>query len=171
MARRFAFLVALFVAIPAHAQQVTLEGLLSAPFPSEIVAAPSGGYVAWVQNARGSRNVWVAGAPAFAARQLTSYSGDDGQDITTLTWTPDGKSVLYVRGGGANRQGEIPNPALTPEAGEQAIWAMDVAGDAPGQPRKLAIGSNPEASPTGQVAYISKGQIWSIDLAGTQKPA
>lgn len=52
----------------------------------------------WVQNARGSRNVWLASAPDFHARQLTSYTGDDGQDITTLVWSPDGTWVLYVRG-------------------------------------------------------------------------
>ena len=108
-------------------QTVTLETLLAAPFPSEIVAAPAGGHVAWVENAKGSRNVWVASAPDFAPRQLTSYAGDDGQDITGLTWTRDGRTMLYVRGGGANRQGEIPNPAITPQPAEQAIWAVDAS--------------------------------------------
>jgi dipeptidyl aminopeptidase/acylaminoacyl peptidase len=163
-------LIALVVVLPrvALAQHVTLEGLLAAPFPSEIVAAPAGGHVAWVQNARGSRNVWVASAPDFNARQLTSYTGDDGQDITTLTWSRDGKTVLYVRGGGPNRQNEIPNPALTAEAAEQAIWAVDVA---EAKPRKLAAGSSPAVSTSGQVAYLSRGQVWSIDLAASQKPA
>src|SRR5688500_17329503 len=84
-------------------QAVTLDALLSAPFPSEIVAAPTGGHVAWVLNDKGSRNVWVAAAPAFVPRQLTSYAGDDGQDIAGLTWSRDGRTVVYVRGGGANR--------------------------------------------------------------------
>ena len=151
----------------ASAQQVTLEALLSAPFPSEIVAAPSGGHVAWVQNTRGSRNVWVASAPDFASRQLTAYSGDDGQDITSLTWTSDGKTVLYVRGGGPNRAGEFPNPAIAPTPAEQAIWAVDVGGT----PRKLATGSSPAVSRTGQVVYLVRGQVWSTNVAGTQKPA
>src|SRR5262245_54981558 len=107
----------------AQQQSVTLETLLAWPFPSEIVAAPAGGHVAWVQNTKGSRNVWIASAPQFEPRQLTSFTGDDGQDITTLTWTPDASAVLFVRGGGPNGQGEIPNPALSPEAAEQAIWA------------------------------------------------
>ena len=149
-------------------QQVTLDGLLSAPFPSAIAAAPTGGHVAWVQNARGSRNVWVASAPDFKARQLTTYAGDDGQDIATLTWSRDGKTVVYVRGGGPNRQNEIPNPAWAPEAAEQAIWAVDVAG---GTARKLATGSAPEVSPAGQVVYVSRGQVWSTTVAGTEKPA
>ncbi len=168
-----AALVAITVAIvlaPLAAQQpaVTLEGLLAWPFPSEIAAAPAGSHVAWVQNAKGSRNVWVASPPEYAPRKLTAYAGDDGQDITSLTWTRDGAVLLYVRGGGANRQGEIPNPALTPEAAEQAIWAVDVASPSP---RKLAAGSSPALSSTGQVVYLSRGQVWTTNVAGTAKPA
>jgi len=165
MYRRIALFVLLFVPGVALAQQVTLEGLLSAPFPSEIAAAPAGGHVAWIQNARGSRNVWVASAPDFKARQVTTFASDDGQDITTLTWAPDGKTVLFVRGGGPNRQNEIPNPALLAEAPDQAIWAVDVAG---GNPRKLATGSAPAISSSGQVVYVSKGQLWTTDLAGAK---
>ncbi|MGH9175330.1 MAG: TolB family protein, partial [Vicinamibacterales bacterium] len=132
---------------------VTLEALLSAPFSSEMVAAPAGGRVAWVQNAKGSRNVWTASAPDFSARQLTLHAGDDGQDITSLTWAQDGRTVLYVRGGGPNRQGEIPNPALSIEGTEQAIWAVEVSGTTVS--RKLATGSSPAVSPTGEVVYLA----------------
>ncbi len=113
--------------------------------------------------------MWAAAAPDFAPRQVTSYSGDDGQDITTLAWSPDGRVVLYVRGGGANRQGEIPNPALQPEAAEQAIWAADAVGTAPA--RRLAQGSSPAVSSAGDVAYLSRGQVWSVGLAGEGKPS
>jgi dipeptidyl aminopeptidase/acylaminoacyl peptidase len=151
-------------------QTVTLAALLAAPFPSEIVAAPQGGRVAWVENARGARNVWLANAPYAARRRLTSYSGDDGQDITSLTWAPDGQTLLYVRGGGANRQGEIPNPALTPEPAEQAIWAVDAAVDG-ATPRRLAHGSAPAIAPSGDVAYLVRGQVWGTQVGGTGKPA
>ena len=150
-------------------QAVTLESLLAPPFPSEIVAAPVGGRVAWVENTKGSRNVWVAAAPDFSPRQTTSYSGDDGQDITTLTWSPDGRVLLYVRGGGANRQGEIPNPALQPEPAEQAIWAADAVGTTPA--RRLAQGSSAVVSSAGEVAYLARGQVWSVALGGDGKPS
>jgi dipeptidyl aminopeptidase/acylaminoacyl peptidase len=158
----------LITAGSAQQREVTLEALLSWPFPSAIVAAPAGGHVAWVQNAKGSRNVWVASAPEFTPRQLTAYTGDDGQDITTPTWTSDGRAILYVRGGGANRQGEVPNPALSATAAEQAIWAVDVRSPAP---RKLATGSSPSVSSTGQVVYVARGQVWTTNVAGTGKPA
>lgn len=168
---RLAILVAFLCAVAALDAQrpaVTLESLLAWPFPSEIAAASAGGHVAWIENAVGSRNVWVASAPEFTPRQLTTFTGDDGQDITGLTWTPDGRTVLFVRGGGPNRQGEIPNPALTPQPAEQAIWAVNVDG---GEPRKLATGSSPAPSPTGQLVYLSRGQVWSTNVAGTEKPA
>jgi hypothetical protein len=41
----------------------TLEQVLSAPFPAELTVSPGGG-VAWVANARGVRNIWVAEPPA-----------------------------------------------------------------------------------------------------------
>jgi hypothetical protein len=64
---------------PAVAQQqavspVTLEQILSSPFPRSLSSAPSGGAVARVFNDRGVRNIWIATAPSFAARRLTSYS-------------------------------------------------------------------------------------------------
>jgi len=173
MTKRLATLTAaaaVLTLLPVAARQtVTLEALLAAPFPSEIAAAPAGGRVAWVQNAKGARNVWVAAQPDFAAKPLTTYAGDDGQDITTLTWSPDGRTVLYVRGGGANRQGEIPNPALAPDAAEQAIWAVDAT--AASAPRKLAQGSSPAVAPNGDVAYLSRGQVWSTTTDGGGKPA
>jgi dipeptidyl aminopeptidase/acylaminoacyl peptidase len=157
------------VVVVNHAQPaVTLEALLAAPFPSEIAAAPVGGRVAWVQNAKGSRNVWIAASPDFAGKQLTTFVGDDGQDITSLTWSPDGKALLFVRGGGPNRQGEIPNPALTPDAAEQAIWALDIAS---GAARKLMTGSSPAISVNGDVAYLTRGQVWSTTLDPAAKPA
>ena len=54
------------------AQAPTVEGLLSAPFPTELVAAPSGKAVAWVFDSAGSRNVWVAEAPAWTAPAATA---------------------------------------------------------------------------------------------------
>ncbi|MGH9933137.1 MAG: hypothetical protein ACREA9_28465, partial [Pyrinomonadaceae bacterium] len=45
--------------------QFTLEQVMSAPFPSDLVAAPVGGSVAWVQIAKGSRNIWVASPPDY----------------------------------------------------------------------------------------------------------
>jgi dipeptidyl aminopeptidase/acylaminoacyl peptidase len=160
------------VAAPTAQQTLTLDALLATPFPSEIVAAPGGSHVVWVSNARGVRNIWVASSPGYSPRQLTSYAGDEGQDLTALTWAPDARTLLYVRGGGANRAGEIPNPSLSTQGAEQAIYAIDLrSGMARPAPRKLANGNSPAISRSGQVVYLSRGQIWATNVAGTTKAA
>lgn len=149
---------------PAPAQQVTIEALLSAPFPSELVAAPSGGRVAWVMNDEGIRNIWVADAPDYRGRAITSYTRDDGQEITGLAFTPDGATLLFVRGAAANRQGENPNPSSDPAGAEQAVWRVAVAG---GAPVRIGVGGNVAISPGGERAVFTRGgQLWSASPAG-----
>src|ERR671939_437220 len=122
-------LVLQILAAPSAAQQraFTLEQVLSPPFPSELVAAPTGGLVAWVFNSAGARNVWVAAPPDYKARQVTSYTLDDGQEIIELAWTPDARAIVYVRGGEPNDKGEYPNPTLEPRGVEEAVWMAGVA--------------------------------------------
>src|SRR5581483_9545220 len=155
------FLVFCPLAIPAPVPRFSLEQVMSAPFPSDLTAATAGGAVAWVLNEQGSRNVWVAAAPDYAGRRLTNYHADDGQEIDQITWTPDGRSVLFVRGGDFENHGENPNPASLPQGVEQAIWIAPVTG---GNPRKIAEGSDPAVSPAGLVAFLRKGEIWSVSL-------
>src|SRR5258707_3248248 len=83
---------------PASAQNFTLQQVMSGTFNSELQASPKGSRVVWMANQEGKRNVWVAdlGSSNFAARQLTAYTADDGQDIGDITWTPDGQAVLYT---------------------------------------------------------------------------
>lgn len=147
---------------------LTLEQLLSAPFPSGMTAAPSGGHIAWVQNEKGLRNVYTASPPEYTAKAVTRYAADDGQEITSLTWTPDGAQILYVRGGDANRNGEIPNPVSDPKGVEQDIWSVPLAG---GDPKRIAEGHSPAVNPKGNsTAYLWKGQVWLATLDGSEKP-
>src|SRR5580700_982691 len=95
----FAVLFACSLAFPASPARFTLEQVMSAPFPSDLTAASKRGAVAWVLNEHGARNVWIADAPTYSGHRLTNYRDDDGQEIAELTWTPDGRSLLFVRGG------------------------------------------------------------------------
>jgi dipeptidyl aminopeptidase/acylaminoacyl peptidase len=107
-------------------------------------------------------NIMVAEPSAYAARQITRYTQDDGQDIVELHWMPDGREILYVRGEAANRAREFPNPALDARGGEQAIWiaALDAPSSSKGGPRKLAEGNSVAVSPRGsRFAYISNGRL------------
>ncbi len=157
--------VLLTLALDAAAQErFTLEQVLGAPFPSSLASSPNGSGIAWVFNAQGVRNIWVAVGPDFEARQLTTYSDDDGQAISGLQWTPDGRTIVYVRGGAPNRRGELPNPWSLPEGVSRDIWAIDADG---GEPRRLTAGASPAVAPTGEgLAFLRSGGIWWIPLEG-----
>jgi dipeptidyl aminopeptidase/acylaminoacyl peptidase len=148
----------------AAAKALTVDAVLSSPFPSEISAAPKGGAIAWVVNKRGARNVWVAEQGAYQGRQLTKYEADDGQELGQLAWSSDGRTLVYVRGGSPNRAGENPNPTSSLAATEQALWRVALSG---GEPVRIAAGSSPVASPTKDVvAFTQRGQIALAPLGG-----
>jgi dipeptidyl aminopeptidase/acylaminoacyl peptidase len=160
---------AVALASVADAATFTLDQVLSAPFPSELVGAPGGGKVAWLLNERGARNVWVASAPDYKGTRLTSYAADDGQDIGQLHWTPDGRAVMYVRGGDLEFLGRPdPNPTGNPTGTDQAIWLA-----APGEAlRKIGNGHSPAISPKGDgVAYLNGAQVWWAPLRGASGTA
>ncbi len=151
----------------------TLEQILSAPFPSAPVASPAGGKIAWVYNARGARNVWVAEPPAYRGRAITTYTGDDGQEISELSWSADGRQLVYVRGEGANGAGEYPNPTSDPKGVQQQVWVVALEGSAADRaPRLIGEGHSPAVSPKGdRVAFVRKGQVWSALLDASEKAA
>ncbi len=154
----------------AQAAPFTIEQALSAPFSSELHAAPAGKRLAWVANLDGKRNIWVA-EPAtsggFTSRQVTHYSDDDGQELSGLAWTPDASAIVYSRGGPV--QGEthpVPNPSWFAHGAQQQVWIVNIAGPEPNPaPRLLGEGHGPAVSPDGKtVAYVNKGQVWAVRL-------
>jgi dipeptidyl aminopeptidase/acylaminoacyl peptidase len=123
----------------------SIEQVLGAPFPSQLAAARQGERVAWVMDRHGERNVWVADGPDWVPRQVTGYLGDDGQPLASLRLTPDGQTVLYVRGTEVNEAGESANPASRAQAPKQQVWAVAVppaaaSGEAAGGPPAAASG-------------------------------
>ena len=161
----FVALAGLLTASPLGAQGFSLEQVTSAPFSSELRAAPKGERFVWISNQRGRRNLWVAeaGAAGYGARALTHYEKDDGVDLGDVTWTPDGESVIYVRGGDFEFPGKpSPNPGLLPGGVTQEIWLVGLRG---GEPRRLAEGRSPAVSPDGtRVVFLSKGEVFALSL-------
>ncbi|HEX8147017.1 MAG TPA: prolyl oligopeptidase family serine peptidase [Pyrinomonadaceae bacterium] len=147
-------------ALPCAAQApgFTLEQVLSSPFPADLVAARRGQRVAWAFDAEGRRNVWVAEGPQFHARPLTRYDKDDGQNVGELAFSADGNWVVFVRGIGPNRAGELANPTSDPEGGKEQVLAANWT---TGQVRVLGEGEAPVPSPAGQqVVFENAGQLW-----------
>jgi dipeptidyl aminopeptidase/acylaminoacyl peptidase len=167
--RILATLAFFHLASAAASQTVTIENILSSPFPSNLTAAPSHGKIAWTQDAEGRKSLWVAVAPEYAARAIVSYPDDDGQELSGVEFGPGANHVVYVRGGEPNRQGEIPNPLSLPGGVEQAIWI--VRADGSEKERKLAEGHGPAISPDGKaVAFLKDDTIWIVPAVDEGEP-
>jgi dipeptidyl aminopeptidase/acylaminoacyl peptidase len=148
----------------ARAQSFTLEQVMRAPFPTEPTVSKQGDRVAWVFDAEGRRNIWLADAPNWRARQLTRYTADDGQEITSLAFAPSGMQLAYVRGGGKNQAGEIPNPTSDPAGAKQEVWVVDTR---TGASVRLGEGDTPIFSPVGDaVIYSRDDHLWSAPAIG-----
>jgi dipeptidyl aminopeptidase/acylaminoacyl peptidase len=146
----------------------SLRQALGYAYPSDLTAAERGGAIAWVIDERGARNVWAARAPAFAPRQLTRNLSDDGQEITQLTFSPDGSRLVWVRGGDHDAnwpaKGNLaPDPNAAADEPKVAIWTAEAAG---GTPVKVAEGDAPAISSRGELAYIKDKQVWTAPLNG-----
>src|SRR5436190_20180578 len=148
----------------------TIEQITSYPYPSELTAGPTGSRLAWVFDERGVRNIYAAEGPDFQPRKLTSYASDDGQELTNLSISADGKWVVYVLGGDhdanwAAEGGLAPDPTSSPVQPHVEIWAVPFAG---GTPKLLAQGDAPVISPkSDRVAYESNGQVFILPIDGS----
>ncbi len=146
----------------------TIARIKSYAFPNELVAAPSGSRIAWALNEQGLRNIWVAEGPDFKARRLTNYTSDDGQELTSLSISSDGKYVVSVRGGdhGSNFDSSVPvNPTENPAGFKVQVWSVPFAG---GESKALSEGDDPVISPKGdRVAFTRNREIWVAPLDGS----
>ena len=153
---------------------------MSSPFPNELVAATHGSRVAWVFNAKGVRNVWVADGPDFVhtARPVTHYRADDGQPIASLRLTPDGKTVIYALGSELNDAQESANPESWTKGAKQQVFALEVdAKDKAATPRLLGDMGCPEEecediqiSPDSKwVVWSAKKKLWLASIDGEQQ--
>jgi len=160
--------VLLIVMPRANAQKpFTLEQVMSAPFPANLTSAKQNNRVAWTMNQAGRRNIWAAEGPGFTARQITKYNQDDGQELSGLGFSADSNTIVYVRGGGKNTAGQVPNALSNPAGTEQAVWTVAWSG---GEPKRIDAGHSPDISSRGMIAYAKDGQIWIAPLDGAEKP-
>jgi dipeptidyl-peptidase-4 len=156
--------------IVAHSSLVaqarpTMEQFFSPASPLEIISAKKADRVAWMTYDRGMRNVYTAAAPGFRPVRLTSFTRDDGVDLSDVTVSDDGSVIVFVRGSAPNRAGWVANPSHDPDGGERAIWAVRSSG---GEPWKLAVGGAPELSPDGRfVLYVKDDQIYRARVSRT----
>ncbi len=152
-----------------RAARFTLDQVMSYPYATALTAAATGSRIAWTLNAQGVRNIFVAEGPSFEPRQLTPYSADDGQELTSVALSPDGSRVVYVRGGehGSNWDRTVPvNPGSLPVMPGMQLWSVAFSG---GAPTMLADGGDePTISPRGdRVAFTRGGSAWIVPIDGS----
>ena len=148
-----------------HPGAFTLNDVMQAPYPYDMVPAPTGSAVAWVFDAKGCRNIWVADPSHGAkARQITPYTDCDGFNTRDLAWSRDTKSIAFTRG--QNLWDETPaNVNSSPEGSmPKEVWMVATAG---GVPHRVGAGDSPSFSPDGsRLLFIDKKTILTVAASG-----
>jgi dipeptidyl aminopeptidase/acylaminoacyl peptidase len=160
--------ILVFITTISFSQSFTIDAIKTYPFPTELVASATGSRIAWAADEKGLRNVYVAEGPDFKPRKITNYGSDDGQEITSLSISNDGKWVVFVRGGdhGSNWDDGLPvNPSFTAEQFKVQIISVPFAG---GEAKTLSEGDEPSLSPNSDiVVFVKGGQVQSVPIDGS----
>lgn len=167
------FLSSLLIGLSFHftfsQKDLSLESLMATPFPSQLVSSPDGAMLAWVYNEKGVRNIWISSKPGDAGRKLSNYSEDNGETLYGLQFSADNKFILYVKGDGPNRLGEIPNPSSQPDGAKREIWQISTKD---GKSQKITEGHSPSLSPDSHhLAFLQGGKLWLKNMNNPIAPA
>lgn len=165
--RLFLCALTLTTAVPVPASPVRRDALaeaLALPVAGNLVGARSTERFAWIENAAGVRNIYVA-APGRAARRVTFYVDDDGVELSHLELSDDGTRLAYVRGGDVEHPDDPPpNTGSFAEVPRQQIYLASLDG---GSPVPLDEGHSPSFAPAGdRLAYAKKGEVWLWEGSG-----
>jgi len=139
-------------------------------FPSELTSSATGKKIAWAMNEQGKRNVYFAEGPTFEPKKLTSFNEDDGQEISSLQFSPDGNWLVFVRGGdhGGGNASSTVNALNLPELPQVEIWKIHLETN---QTEVVAEADNPTMGPSNKLLFLKSGQVWSVDLGNSEKPS
>jgi dipeptidyl aminopeptidase/acylaminoacyl peptidase len=152
-----------------------LRQVLSFPLPMQLVAGVDGSSIAYILNERGIRSIWYARAPEYVPRELWHAAGDDGQELTNLIVSKDGKYVVYVRGGAHDAnwtQHPWPDPDSSPKEQTESVMSLSTSGNA--TPVVLGEGDAPAISPDStRVAFVHDpdSATWWAPIDGSKPSA
>ena len=149
----------------------TLQQALSFPMPAALVSGPGGNDIAYILNESGVRSVWYARAPLYRPQMLWTSGKDDGQELTSLQISADGKYVVYVRGGAHDAnwvERPWPDPDSSPSEPKLQVMAVSTQG---GAPKALGDGDYPAIAPgSTRVAFLHDpdNAVWSAPIDGAK---
>jgi dipeptidyl aminopeptidase/acylaminoacyl peptidase len=161
------FLLAYFCIVGfCFAQSYSLSDFLKTPYISNLAANPVNGDVCFVVNRLGIRNVYKSAHPYTNTQQLTNFNTDDGQELSSLNISKDGKWAIFVRGGDHGGNGAVRpiNPNSGIGATKITLYSINLSS---GEVKPLSEGDYPVINPqSNTVAFINKDQVWSVPIDG-----
>ena len=160
------FLSVVLFSVQGFGQHFSLKSVLSYPFPSQLVTSPAGSKIAWAVNQQGKRNIYTATAPDYQAVKITGFTEDDGQELTSLSVSDDGKWIVFVRGGDhGGRDGGPVNASSSPVAPKMQILSIPFVG---GNTVTIGEGDYPVIAPNSKdLIFSSGGQIKIAAIDGS----
>lgn len=169
----FVALLLLLITNYSIAQSGSFADYKNYAFPTELTSASTGGRIAWAIDSAGRRNIYVAEAPDFMPRKLTSFNEDDGQEITSLSISADGNWVVFVRGGEHSGNWERTSSVnVTSSIIVKSVSILSIPFKG-GAAKTIGDGDYPVISPDSKtIAFIKSSQAYisSIDGKGNAKP-
>ena len=119
---------------------------------------------AWLVRQGENSILMFARAPDFRPVKLFAQTDVDGQPITSVEISPNGKFVAFRTGVPFSGTGEAFNPASLIETPKATLWLM--ATDAGAKPVNIGAGTVHSFSPDGKRMLFRQGRdLMSVDLA------
>ncbi|MES2058358.1 MAG: prolyl oligopeptidase family serine peptidase [Pseudomonadota bacterium] len=161
------------LAAPMLHAQAPADGdtkFLEFPMVTDVSAAKVPAF-AWLVRQGENSALMVARTPDFKPVKLFAQADVDGQPISSVAISPDGKFVAFQTGVPFSGSGEGFNPASLIEAPKVTLWV--VAAEAGAKPVRIGTGSGPDFTPDGQRMLYRQGRdLWAVDLTNpSAKPA
>ncbi|GAA5185417.1 hypothetical protein GCM10023322_29420 [Rugosimonospora acidiphila] len=144
----------------------TVADILQAPISYGPQASGDGRSVAYVTREAYDRGIYFMPSGG-SSRQIVSYPNDDGQELSQLALSRTGSGVAYVRGSSPNGDGEILNPASTPDPPHREVYIVSSRG---GKPQLLGDGLAPAFTPDDRmIVWVNGTSIMSAALTWDHK--
>jgi dipeptidyl aminopeptidase/acylaminoacyl peptidase len=152
---------------PAGQPRSAMQDPLAFPIATAISAAKQAPAFAWLVRHGEKSRVLFAHAPAFKPVTLFARPDTDGQPVTDVDLSPDGRYVVFQTA--APYAGERAyNPAGLIDAPKPTLWAMETREGA--RPVQIGTGTGASFAPQGHtLVYRYGADLWTVDL-GEPKP-
>lgn len=159
------FLVLTVCFMSAAIGQSALNQLLNTPFVSSLTVSPTHSDVYFVANEQGLRHIYRASAPNYDLKKLTNFVDDDGLEITSLSVSPDGEWITFVRGGEHSGNSSVRpiNPRSNVERQQILVYVLHLPSETL---RVIGEGDYPFFHPSStSLQFMRSGQVWNIELS------